>query len=253
MNTVHFVNDVHISPSPRAARRLRRLDGILDTAAAVVARDGLGALSLHRLAEELGVVPAALYRYFSSKDALTAELQRRTITLLHAELGAALAGVRERAAAARLDERALALAEIVAASDLYLGLPLRAPEHFGLISVLLADPRPLVPAEEAKQTAPLLLAFLNDVRDVLARAASVGALTPGDAFDRTLVLWSALQGAAQLGKISRFEPKRFDATRLGREALRALLMGWGAKSSELDRALATPDRPAKTKSKKRSS
>jgi AcrR family transcriptional regulator len=252
VNIVHFVNTVHSEPAPAPNRREKRLDAILAAAARLVAEEGLEALTLHRLAREQGFVTAALYRYFESKDALVAELQRRTLSELHTEFSRVRA--RARAETAALDPVSAALAEIFAVADFYASLPKHAPEHFGLVSVLLSDPRRLVSDAEAKKTAPLLLAFLGDVRDLLDEAASAGALAKGDAFDRTLVLWSSLQGSAQLGKISRFAPERFDAKRLGRLATLSLLAGWGAPAAALERALAQSELPrakAKTKTKPR--
>lgn len=245
------MNDVHISP--RAGRRKERLDGILETAAAIVASEGLEALTLHRLARKLGYVPAALYRYFSSKDALVAELQRRTIDALHGDFRATLESARTRADAVGLEPTATALLPILSAAALYLELPKRAREHFGLISVMLADPRQLVPVEEAEKTAPALMAFLGDVRDSMAGAADAGALAKGDAFDRTLILWSTLQGIAQLGKISRFAPDRFDVQRLGMGAARSLLVGWGASTSALEHAEAALSAPAPAAATRQSS
>lgn len=230
------MNVVHVSG--RASRRKRRADDILDTARALVAAEGLEALTLHRIARELGLVPAALYRYFASKDALLAELQRRTILSLHEQFRAARDQAAARAVEARLEARAAALAPLFGATQLYLDLPQRAREHFGLISVMLADPRPLVADDEAAKTAPALMAFLGDVRSLVAKAAEVGAISKGDSFDRTLLLWSSLQGVAQLGKISRFAPERFDVQRLGTSALSALLSGWGADARNVERAKA---------------
>jgi AcrR family transcriptional regulator len=51
------------------ASRLSR-ERILETALAVVEADGLEALSMRRLAQELDVWPMSLYRYFQDKDAL---------------------------------------------------------------------------------------------------------------------------------------------------------------------------------------
>ena len=250
MNIVHFVNTIHASGLSRQDRREKRLDAILEGASRLVAEEGLDALTLHRLAREQGYVTAALYRYFDSKDHLLAELQRRTLSFLHAEFVRVRELARGDATEARLDARTAALFELRSIADFYVSLPRSAPEHFGLVSVLLSDPRPLVPDAEAKKTAPALLAFLGDVRELLDHAASVGALAPGDAFDRTLVLWSSLQGAAQLGKLSRFAKERFDARRLGRIAAESLLRGWGAAAAELERAF-SPAPPGESKPRKR--
>ena len=64
-------------------------DRILDAAAELVAKDGLDALSMRRLAQRLDVWPMALYRYFDDKDALTdAIVERATADVVVAESGA---------------------------------------------------------------------------------------------------------------------------------------------------------------------
>ncbi len=231
------MNGVHeTQPSGgRAQRRAARRAEILDAAARLLASDGMDALTLARLAGELGYVPAALYRYFASKEALLAELQRQTIR----ELADGFAAERE-SAAERWKERALPsdelpLAELWAGVGFYLTLPKTAPERFRLVSVMLADPRPLVDGAEAMKSAPLLMAFLAEVRHLLAAAAQAGALSPGSAADRTLALWATLQGAAQLDKLARFDSEHFDAMRIGSGAARALLIGFGASTEALDR------------------
>jgi AcrR family transcriptional regulator len=60
------------STSARGERLSR--ERILDTALALVARDGLDALSMRRLATDLDVWPMSLYRYFHDKDELLAAL-----------------------------------------------------------------------------------------------------------------------------------------------------------------------------------
>ena len=54
--------------SQRAGRLSR--ERIVEAALAVVARDGLDALSMRRLAQELDVWPMSVYRYFRDKDEL---------------------------------------------------------------------------------------------------------------------------------------------------------------------------------------
>jgi AcrR family transcriptional regulator len=54
---------------PSGAQRLTR-ERILAAALALVDRDGPGALSMRRLAQELDVWPMSIYRHFADKDAL---------------------------------------------------------------------------------------------------------------------------------------------------------------------------------------
>ena len=88
------------------------------------------------------------------------------------------------------------------------------------------------------------MAFLGEVRSLLAAAEDSGALTPGSATDRTLALWSTLQGAAQLDKLARFDSEYFDAVRIGKSAARALLLGFGARPETLDRLERNVSAPA---------
>lgn len=63
----------------RALKRRRRQDGItveraLDAALAILDAEGLAALTMRRLADELDTGQASLYRHFASRDELVAEL-----------------------------------------------------------------------------------------------------------------------------------------------------------------------------------
>lgn len=200
------------------------MDGLLAVAERLVAEGGIEALTLGRVAAEVAVVPAALYRYFDSKDALLAALQLRTVERLRASF------------TARVEPSADALARVIAAAHFYLELPERDPAAHRLLTHLLGDPRPLLADTAALRVAPAMMAFLADVSALFDEAAASGALCPGDAERRALTLWGALQGINQLGKLARFDSERFDARRLGEVALRALLAGFGASGEALDRA-----------------
>src|SRR6476620_5256690 len=60
-----------LSPKERAARnREEVIQGILDTACAVIRDDGVAALNMHEVARRLGMRAQSLYTYFPSKTAL---------------------------------------------------------------------------------------------------------------------------------------------------------------------------------------
>ena len=61
--------------SPAARRRLRVRAAILDAAEKVFAEEGEDGLSIRRLAEEIDYSPAAIYKYFGSKEELVDELK----------------------------------------------------------------------------------------------------------------------------------------------------------------------------------
>lgn len=202
----------------------------------LVGANGLDGLTLQRLAADLGYVPAALYRYFDSKDALLAALQRRTIEELHERFQGEQLRLGDRVAALGLGAGDRALVSLLAAADFYVRLPRRMPERFRLVSSLLGDPRALIERDAALGNAPALFGFLGDVRALFEQAVASNALAPGRAFDRTLAYWSALHGVATLDKLARFDADTFDVQRLGALTAGSLLAGWGAETSSLESA-----------------
>ncbi|MEM9740343.1 MAG: TetR/AcrR family transcriptional regulator [Pseudomonadota bacterium] len=61
--------------TPAARRRLRVRASILDAAERMIADAGEDGFSIRRLAEEIDYSPAAIYKYFGSKDELVDELK----------------------------------------------------------------------------------------------------------------------------------------------------------------------------------
>ena len=197
---------------------------------------GLEAVTLQRVAAKLDVVPGTLYRYFGSKDELLAAMQRRTIDDLHTSFVAIKSRWQAAAAACEGPDGTREVFEILAVSRFYLSVPRFAPERYRLVSALLADPRPVVPDEEARRAGPPLLAFLREVADLFGAASAAKALDAGDALERTLALWSGLHGSLQLNKLARFDDDRVARERLGLVLARTLLLGWGACPAALDAA-----------------
>ena len=61
--------------SPAERRRIRVREAILEAAEKVFASEGEAGLSIRRIADEIDYSPAAIYKYFSSKDDLVDELK----------------------------------------------------------------------------------------------------------------------------------------------------------------------------------
>jgi AcrR family transcriptional regulator len=215
-------------------KRDARTSAILDEAMRILTAEGLDALTLGRLARSLDVVPAALYRYFESKDALLAALQRRAVALIHTRMREALVRLEPRTR--KLAPDAAILAKILGVAELYLSLPRTEPQTHFLVALLVGDPRPLLSDEEGKRTAPLLLALLGDVDALFREATDARALAKGDSFERTLAFWAVLQGTLALEKARRIAPALPPAKIVATDAVAAMLVGWGAESSALRRA-----------------
>jgi AcrR family transcriptional regulator len=217
---------------PHARRREDKTEAILDAAMRLLAEGGLEAVTLQRVAGELGIVTTALYRYFASKDALVAALQRRAVGTMHAHFTAVRRDVDTR----RLSPDVAALAPILALARAYVALPETHAETFRLVAILLGDPRRLVADDDAVRNAPIVGAMLADMQASFAEAVRVEALDRGPALSRTLVLWAALHGLTQLEKLRRLAPEAPTARALCDEAACAILRGFGADQSRLSRA-----------------
>lgn len=219
---------------PHARRREVKTDVIVQVALRVLVDDGIDALTLQRVARELGLTTTALYRYFSSKDALVAALQRQAVAEIHREVGALVASLEP--ALARRSPAVAALARVLAVARLYLELPRTHPETYHLVAVLLGDPRRLIADEHAVAAVPLLGALLDDVGRLLDAVTAADGFEPGDARARALMLWSLLHGLNQLDKLARLAPAAPDRVALGRAAVATLLRGFGAAPAALERA-----------------
>lgn len=228
----------HDAPTERRARteqrRATRTEAILDTAMRILAQEGEGALTMGRLAHLEGLVPAALYRYFPSKDAILVALQRRALEDLGARLTEARGAWETRLA--RHDVHVRSLGALLAVGRFYLNLRETAPETQGLLAILLGDPRPLLDASDASANAPLATALLGELAILFGEAARQGALTSGDALQRAVVYWASLQGLTQLEKLRRLSPALPSSQALGDLTMKTLLLGFGADPALLSRA-----------------
>ncbi len=220
--------------SRRERRREERIRAILDTAMQVVGAEGLDALTTHRLARELDVAVGALYRYFPSKGALIAALETEVIGAYGEDLLAATALGEPRAAERGAPVAALFRLLLIASS--YERLAVTYPERFRLINMILATPDNILPPEYGLQVMAAMVKVMRIVARRFEEAVATGALATGDAMQRTLLYWSSLRGVLQSAKLERFRPDLVRRDALVEELARALLVGWGAETRDLDEA-----------------
>jgi AcrR family transcriptional regulator len=227
-------------PTQTNARRQRRRDlrteHVLAVATRVFEREGLAGLTLGSVAKELDLVPAALYRYFESKDDLVAAMQHRAVEELAESFRRYLTRVAEGLAGVAQEETR-ALAMVLAMGSFYEELPRARPHAWRLVAVLLGDPQALLPDEQARRVLPLVADFLGAAEEVVARAHSTRAIEGPRAIaaTRTLQLWAALHGALTLQKLARFGAAD-SPTSVVMPLVTDLLRGWGADPTALGRA-----------------
>lgn len=69
------ISEAELTPAERRRRKVR--DSIIDAAEAIFAEEGEAGLSMRRIAERIDYSPAALYKYFDSKEALFREIREQ--------------------------------------------------------------------------------------------------------------------------------------------------------------------------------
>ncbi|NCG17542.1 MAG: TetR family transcriptional regulator [Rhodobacterales bacterium] len=210
-----------VNPSPQTRRRDKTRRRILDISRSLVASGGIDALTLGNVAKALELTTAALYRYFPSKGALLSEVTRGAVQ----ELRAIVARLQ---VSTRLDPLLSLLAVI---ESTVLAAQVRR-DVFALLSGTVTDPRVLIENPAAAVHIPEMMGLLADIRPMAEAASQSGALQPGAAEERVMVLVFAMLGVLQLEHISRFRPSLAEG-HLARSTGTDLLVGWGADRTRL--------------------
>lgn len=232
-------------PAPRSTgvrerNRLARHRAYLGAALHLVFEEGLEALTMQRLAAEVGASVGSVYTYFPSKGALVAEVQREAIERLGAS--AVALGTDVERTVADAEPAVAALAPVVAFGRFWLTANRTYPEEMQLLLLLLSDVSEAVPAEEGGRVVPAALRLLGLAETALGAAAEAGAVGTGDAWPRTIALGAALTGCVQLAVVERWDPDLLSPSTAGRHVLDGLLLGWGADPTALAAAHLLVDR-----------
>jgi AcrR family transcriptional regulator len=208
---------------PRTRRRVATRARILGAAAELLRVGGLASFSLHRVADEVDLTAAALYRYFPSKDALLAEVLGGVIAALARDLAAT--GQRH-ASASPLDRvRALVTRWLATSRD--------DPHRFSLVRELLATPdRVLTDDGAAAAAVDAMFLAMRPLSDALEAAVAAGLLAPGSAERRALTLLAMTEGLLLFRKQAARAPQRVPQPEpLILETLEDLLRGWSPAPS----------------------
>lgn len=225
-----------LSPVRKRSRE-KKTQRILRVAMDLVKEEGIDGLTIHRLARELDVTVGALYRYFSSKDALLVTLQCDGMTALQL----AMQEVREVCGEWMREKQASAdvimLTQYLVWAEFYGKFARTGSAHYRLLSLMLGHPEPLVNDGDAARVLEAVQPIFLDIVEHLESSVSQGVLQVGDALDRALVLWSSLYGLVQVQKVGRLAPMWMRQERLLRQLMTSLLLGWGAEPKSLEQSL----------------
>ncbi|RMF15290.1 MAG: TetR/AcrR family transcriptional regulator [Candidatus Dadabacteria bacterium] len=221
---------VHVSPelSPRRRRRRQaRTEEILATAERLLERGGLEAVTIHAIAAELDWAQGALYRYFPSKDALLASLQRRVLDRLGERIATALA---------QAGDDGPPLGPVMVVAETYRSFATDEVPSFNLLTQSIADPREWIEPGASAGVVDAAEGLLGQLRDALAAAAVAGVIEDGPHGLRAVQLWAAMHGVLQLRKIARLRPQVFPIDQLATATVDDLLSGWGASRDDCNAA-----------------
>ena len=152
-------------------------------------RDGVAGVSMRKIADEVGVSAAAIYRHFDSKDALLSQIVVTGLQVLEGYLRPALAAETPFERMKQLTER-------------YLDFALEQPEYFNL-AFLTPDPKiESLPQEVSR---PMWDTFRMSIDQVVGCMAS-GEFERDDPLSTAIMIWAEVHGLVTLYRTGRMGP-----------------------------------------------
>lgn len=222
---------IQVQANRRTRNREARLQGYLATALRIATAEGLDAVTMQRLADELDCAVGTVYTYFPSKSALVAEVQQQAIERLtrsYLQLRGELGSTTE-------------LTHVVAIARFWIDIVRTYPQETRLLQLLMSQGERALSAEDVVRVAPGALRHLELAHEPIAAAIDAGALSAGDAWARTITLVAAINGVLQVSRLAHLDPTLLDGERLAAALVDDLLTGWGADLGDLAHAHAHVD------------
>ena len=221
----------------RLDKRIAKRQSFLDAAMEIVIEGGVGSLTIAKLAQAVDISVGGLYRYFPSKEAILVGLQEQALTEYGEELVRVVETVDAGLASVAPPPEIAAVVHIVVVFITYLEDAEAAPARHRLLDEFMSAPVPLLDDDQALVVERALTPVVQFCARTLEEAARVEAIAPGDAVQRTHVIWAVLHGLDHFRKRDRLQPERLRVAALVPHAFRALLVGWGATPECVEAAL----------------
>ncbi|HMG44693.1 MAG TPA: helix-turn-helix domain-containing protein [Acidimicrobiales bacterium] len=221
-----------------ARNRRRRSEAFLTAGLRIVTEEGIDALTMARLADELDTAVGSVYRYYSSKDELVAAIQAHAIGRLHRSHDLSVeqvaAAVSARLAGAEGTDSP-ALVRLVVLGRWFCGAAERYPEEVRLLQMVSARRTSTLTPAAAAGLVPSTMSLVAAVGSTIDAAADAGDLRPGDGIGRAIVWLMAFGGVFAADDLERYVPGVLGGGRLVRQLNVDLIVGWGAPPDAVER------------------
>lgn len=225
------------STDKRKVRHDKKRDAYLAEAMGLVVQDGMGGLTIARLANRMNASVGAVYRYFDSKEALVVGLQEMAIADFHHFMLARLASAEARLSG--VSPQARALVRLMIAVSAYIEHASSSPRPHRLVDTFLSFPEAVLSDEEARSIGERLLApILSAFAGLLEEAVAARAIEPGNNVQRTYLAWAFVHGLDHFHKRDRISPIELQVKALLPVARAGLMRSFGAEP----RAIAEAER-----------
>lgn len=213
----------------RERHRRRRRREFLDAALGIITSEGLPALTMQRVTDELACSVGSIYHYFPSKGALIAELQQEALDVLSRSLMASQGNLERILHATGADERLAALARPAVAAWFWIQAEGAYPREVELLRRQFTAPGLLYGPDEGQPAVDASMALVALGGQLLDGAVAAGALAPGPpSTDRAMLLIAGTTGLLLTSALRRWDERTFDGARLAGELVSELLAAWGA-------------------------
>ncbi len=222
--------------SLREQFRVQRHHEFLTTAQHIVAAEGISALTMQRIADELDCAIGSIYRYFPSKNALLGELERTSLELLYTSLQLALSHLEDLIAEREIAGADAALARVMCASHFWIAAEQVFPQEVAVSRMLFTDPSVRFTEEDGARVLPAVFRVLMSASGLIDEATGVGALDQGASVDRAMIIIAGVTGVLLISGLTRWDEPLLDGGQLATTMVRGLVRGWGASDERLDLA-----------------
>lgn len=236
-----------VNTGRRARNRAARNRQITEAASAILAEDGIDALTMQDVADRVDCAVGTIYTYFASKSALLAALQSDAIRVLTDSHESAASAWEEHFEAAGTEPEVAAVTRLFAITELLLSWPELQPREFDFLQILITTQQEVISVEDAMSVVPQALTLFAEARVLIDAAVELGVIDhdldrPGDdSLSRTVRWMAATEGAVLVASaaalVADLDPDAFDRRMIGMRCVKDLITAWGASTSVIEAGL----------------